>query len=82
MPKSLATHSNTIEQSLEGLPRFLSRRETADLLGCKPDFVTKLVEDRELEAIQRLPKPGKTRRGIPLRIPLVSLQAYLQRCAR
>jgi len=80
MQKQQAADSGntTIEASLEGLPRYLTRREVADLLRCNPDHVTKLVQAGELDAIQRKPKPGHTRRGIPIKIPRASVRQYLE----
>lgn len=78
MPKQPATKSNPIiAESLEGLPRYLKRREVADVLRCNVDHVTRLVQAGQLLAVQR-----RVRKGVPMRIPLASVQQYLEATAR
>ncbi len=67
-----------VDAAVASLAALNTRNEVAAFLRCRPRFVSKLVDEGELTAVQR------RARGVGSRmlIPRESIRAYLERCAR
>jgi excisionase family DNA binding protein len=77
----MGTKKITDPEAVMSLPRLITVKDAADLLGCSDDHVYGLMRDGVLPYVDISRKGEKTRRP-KLRIPALQVQAYIDRQTR